>query len=201
MKFKMWLFSDLVLWFFLQELYGDCDKFRQRVFQLATETEDNDSSLGKKSCNLSLMLMTCSRWSNLSIKRLSHDLGWSCAHVKPTNRTRMPCKKHSAGRVSKFSKHCGKNVCEILPKSNLLKCTYQETSCRPVMTSLMSLIPIRRLWKDRPSMERLNQHNKHNHQSDKVPFNCVSREVDVFVVLQHYSNNYAIWQCSFWHFQ
>lgn len=28
-------------------------------------------------------------------------------------------------------------------------------------------------------------------------FNCVSREVDVLVVLQHYSNNYAIWQCSF----
>lgn len=151
-------------------MYGDCDKFRQTVFQLATETEDNDSSLGKKSCNLSLMLMTCSRCSNLSIKRLSHDLGWSCAHVNTTScQTRMPCKKHSAHRVFKFSKHCGKNVCEILPKSNLLKWTYQETSCRPVTTSLMSLIPMRRLWKDRPSMGRLNQHNKHNHQSDKVP--------------------------------
>ncbi|KAL3996291.1 COMPASS component SWD2 [Sarotherodon galilaeus] len=28
------------------ELYGDCDKLRQTVVQLATETEDNDSSLG-----------------------------------------------------------------------------------------------------------------------------------------------------------
>ncbi|KAM8771627.1 ADP-ribosylation factor-binding protein GGA3a [Acanthopagrus schlegelii] len=30
----------------IKELYGDCDKLRQTVFQLATETEDNDSSLG-----------------------------------------------------------------------------------------------------------------------------------------------------------
>ncbi|XP_068583496.1 ADP-ribosylation factor-binding protein GGA3a [Cebidichthys violaceus] len=30
----------------IRELYGDCDKLRQSVFQLATETEDNDSSLG-----------------------------------------------------------------------------------------------------------------------------------------------------------
>ncbi|XP_037328753.2 ADP-ribosylation factor-binding protein GGA3a isoform X2 [Pungitius pungitius] len=30
----------------IRELYGDCDKLRQTVFQLATETEDNDSSLG-----------------------------------------------------------------------------------------------------------------------------------------------------------
>ncbi|XP_022620781.1 ADP-ribosylation factor-binding protein GGA3-like isoform X3 [Seriola dumerili] len=29
-----------------KELYGDCDKLRQTVFQLATETEDNDSNLG-----------------------------------------------------------------------------------------------------------------------------------------------------------
>ncbi|KAG8014891.1 ADP-ribosylation factor-binding protein GGA3, partial [Nibea albiflora] len=29
-----------------EELYTDCDKLRQTVFQLATETEDNDSSLG-----------------------------------------------------------------------------------------------------------------------------------------------------------
>lgn len=34
-----------------QELYGDCDKLRQTVFQLATETEDNDSNLGKKYWN------------------------------------------------------------------------------------------------------------------------------------------------------
>ncbi|XP_071396265.1 ADP-ribosylation factor-binding protein GGA3-like, partial [Centroberyx affinis] len=30
----------------IRELYGDCDKLRRTVFQLATETEDNDSSLG-----------------------------------------------------------------------------------------------------------------------------------------------------------
>ncbi|CAJ1053602.1 ADP-ribosylation factor-binding protein GGA3a [Xyrichtys novacula] len=30
----------------IRELYVDCDKLRQTVFQLATETEDNDSSLG-----------------------------------------------------------------------------------------------------------------------------------------------------------
>ncbi|KAF7662998.1 hypothetical protein LDENG_00221580 [Lucifuga dentata] len=30
----------------IKELYGDCDKLRQRVFQLATESEDNDTSLG-----------------------------------------------------------------------------------------------------------------------------------------------------------
>ncbi|XP_065815462.1 LOW QUALITY PROTEIN: ADP-ribosylation factor-binding protein GGA3a [Labrus bergylta] len=30
----------------IKELYGDCDKLRQTVFQLATETEDNDSCLG-----------------------------------------------------------------------------------------------------------------------------------------------------------
>uniref|UniRef100_A0A7N8X5T2 Golgi associated, gamma adaptin ear containing, ARF binding protein 3a n=1 Tax=Mastacembelus armatus TaxID=205130 RepID=A0A7N8X5T2_9TELE len=30
----------------IRELYGDCDKLRQTVFQLATEAEDNDSTLG-----------------------------------------------------------------------------------------------------------------------------------------------------------
>ncbi|XP_047435313.1 ADP-ribosylation factor-binding protein GGA3a isoform X2 [Mugil cephalus] len=30
----------------IRELYGDCDSLRQTVFKLATETEDNDSSLG-----------------------------------------------------------------------------------------------------------------------------------------------------------
>ncbi|CAK6953406.1 ADP-ribosylation factor-binding protein GGA3a [Scomber scombrus] len=30
----------------IRDLYGDCDKLRQTVFQLATETEDNDSNLG-----------------------------------------------------------------------------------------------------------------------------------------------------------
>uniref|UniRef100_A0A8C6MEC5 Golgi associated, gamma adaptin ear containing, ARF binding protein 3 n=1 Tax=Nothobranchius furzeri TaxID=105023 RepID=A0A8C6MEC5_NOTFU len=32
---------------FLNELYNDCDKMRQTVFKLATETEDDDSSLGE----------------------------------------------------------------------------------------------------------------------------------------------------------
>lgn len=40
------------MYFCFQELYGDCDKLRQTVVQLATETEDNDSSLGKKLCDL-----------------------------------------------------------------------------------------------------------------------------------------------------
>ncbi|KAM8879282.1 ADP-ribosylation factor-binding protein GGA3a isoform 2-T2 [Spinachia spinachia] len=31
----------------IRELYGDCDKLRQTVSQLATETDDNDSSLGE----------------------------------------------------------------------------------------------------------------------------------------------------------
>ncbi|XP_059902930.1 ADP-ribosylation factor-binding protein GGA3-like [Gadus macrocephalus] len=30
----------------IRELYGDCDKLRQTVFKLATETEDNDNNLG-----------------------------------------------------------------------------------------------------------------------------------------------------------
>lgn len=34
--------------FSFQELYGDCDKLRGTVFKLATETEDNDSSLGNQ---------------------------------------------------------------------------------------------------------------------------------------------------------
>uniref|UniRef100_A0A8C7UTV9 Golgi associated, gamma adaptin ear containing, ARF binding protein 3a n=1 Tax=Oncorhynchus mykiss TaxID=8022 RepID=A0A8C7UTV9_ONCMY len=32
----------------IKELYGDCDKLRGTVFKLATETEDNDSSLGNQ---------------------------------------------------------------------------------------------------------------------------------------------------------
>lgn len=43
---------------FLQDLYGDCDKLRQSVFQIATETEDHDNSLGKKALNLLLNLVT-----------------------------------------------------------------------------------------------------------------------------------------------
>uniref|UniRef100_A0A8C6MFZ8 Golgi associated, gamma adaptin ear containing, ARF binding protein 3 n=1 Tax=Nothobranchius furzeri TaxID=105023 RepID=A0A8C6MFZ8_NOTFU len=34
----------------IKELYNDCDKMRQTVFKLATETEDDDSSLGKNTC-------------------------------------------------------------------------------------------------------------------------------------------------------
>ena len=58
----MWI-SEYSVWgflcykFFFQELYGDCDKLRQTVFQLATETEDNDSSLGEKSWNLALLML------------------------------------------------------------------------------------------------------------------------------------------------
>lgn len=37
---------------FLQELYDDCTKLRQTVIQLATESEDNDSSLGKRNGGL-----------------------------------------------------------------------------------------------------------------------------------------------------
>ena len=37
----------IVICLTLKELYGDCDKLRQTVFKLATETEDNDSSLGE----------------------------------------------------------------------------------------------------------------------------------------------------------
>lgn len=32
---------------FLQELYDNCQKLKQTVIQLATESEDNDSSLGE----------------------------------------------------------------------------------------------------------------------------------------------------------
>lgn len=42
--------SDLLFFvlFCFQELCSDCDKLRQTVFKLATETEDDDSSLGKR---------------------------------------------------------------------------------------------------------------------------------------------------------
>lgn len=32
----------------VQELYERCDKLRRTAFKLATEAEDNDSSLGKQ---------------------------------------------------------------------------------------------------------------------------------------------------------
>lgn len=44
--------------FFLQELYRECDKLRQTVCQFATESEDNDSSLGKNLSDLSQIIMT-----------------------------------------------------------------------------------------------------------------------------------------------
>lgn len=37
---------------FLQELYDNCQKLKQTVIQLATESEDNDSSLGEMSGGL-----------------------------------------------------------------------------------------------------------------------------------------------------
>uniref|UniRef100_A0A8C4DLY4 Golgi associated, gamma adaptin ear containing, ARF binding protein 3a n=1 Tax=Dicentrarchus labrax TaxID=13489 RepID=A0A8C4DLY4_DICLA len=48
----------------IRELYGDCDKLRQTVFQLATETEDNDSSLGdilQASDDLSHVINSCKK--------------------------------------------------------------------------------------------------------------------------------------------
>lgn len=41
--------------FFLQELYSECDKLRQSVCQMAAESEDNDSSLGKNETQLLLI--------------------------------------------------------------------------------------------------------------------------------------------------
>ncbi|XP_035516416.1 ADP-ribosylation factor-binding protein GGA3a [Morone saxatilis] len=48
----------------IRELYGDCDKLRQTVFQLATETEDNDNSLGdilQASDDLSHVINSCKK--------------------------------------------------------------------------------------------------------------------------------------------
>lgn len=44
--------------FFLQELYRECDKLRQTVCLFATESEDNDSSLGKNLSDLSRIIMS-----------------------------------------------------------------------------------------------------------------------------------------------
>lgn len=65
-KFKMRLFSDLRFTFLLQELYGNCDRLRQTVSQVATETEDNDGSLGKQSCNLFIFSFHSNTKHNLS---------------------------------------------------------------------------------------------------------------------------------------
>lgn len=37
---------------FLQELYDDCHNLKQTVIELATESEDNDSSLGENNGGL-----------------------------------------------------------------------------------------------------------------------------------------------------
>lgn len=42
--------------FFPQELYSECDKLRQTVCQMASESEDNDSSLGKNEIHHSIHL-------------------------------------------------------------------------------------------------------------------------------------------------
>lgn len=54
------LFCDSHVSFFsiFQELYADCDKLRQTVWDLATEAEDNDSSLGK-SFFQGILLIVC----------------------------------------------------------------------------------------------------------------------------------------------
>jgi len=62
-----------ILLLFFQELYGDCEKLRQTVFQLATETEDNESSLGKRSFNC-CPDDSWSRPRNSRRKRLRHGL-------------------------------------------------------------------------------------------------------------------------------
>ncbi|XP_028312450.1 ADP-ribosylation factor-binding protein GGA3a isoform X2 [Gouania willdenowi] len=48
----------------IQELYGDCDKLRQKISQLASETEDNDKSLGEilqASDDLSQVINSCKK--------------------------------------------------------------------------------------------------------------------------------------------
>lgn len=68
LSFNMLMFIS-ILKFLVQELYGDCDKLRQTVSQLATETEDNDGNLGNKSCDSILLIMvTCSGCPDLTLK-------------------------------------------------------------------------------------------------------------------------------------
>ncbi|KAM7394076.1 hypothetical protein PAMP_020898 [Pampus punctatissimus] len=70
----------------IRELYGDCDKLRQTVFQLATETEDNDTSLGdilQASDDLSHVIN--------SYKKIVE--GQTINGETETNQTRSPVKK------------------------------------------------------------------------------------------------------------
>lgn len=55
-EFKIQSDGTPFFWFFLQELYRECDKLRQTVCQFAAESEDNDSSLGKNLSDLSMCL-------------------------------------------------------------------------------------------------------------------------------------------------
>lgn len=57
-EFKTQSDGTLFFLFCLQELYRECDKLRQTVCQFATESEDNDSSLGKNLYDLSQIIMT-----------------------------------------------------------------------------------------------------------------------------------------------
>lgn len=69
---------------YLQELYDDCHRLKQTVIELATESEDNDSSLGKINGGL--------------LQQLPSD--------------QNALQKHSAHRVPTFMRGCGKAVCE-----------------------------------------------------------------------------------------
>lgn len=65
---KVWLF----MWVdFLQELYDDCDKLRHTVIELATESEDNDSSLGKINRHLRVY-KTTSPQTRMPCKNILH---------------------------------------------------------------------------------------------------------------------------------
>lgn len=68
---------------FLQELYEDCDKLRRTVIELATESEDNDSSLGKINRGLHVHITTSPQTGQNALQ------------------------KHSARRVPAFLRVCG----------------------------------------------------------------------------------------------
>lgn len=81
---------------FLQELYDDCHNLKQTVIKLATESEDNDSSLGEKNGGL--------------------------VHVEtPTSpRTTTPCENILLTEIHNLWEAVGK-LCVKL-KLNILKC-------------------------------------------------------------------------------
>lgn len=54
--------NNLFVLFFPQELYSECDKLRQTVCQMASESEDNDSSLGKNKIHHSIHLSFPWHW-------------------------------------------------------------------------------------------------------------------------------------------